>query len=82
MLVSGAIPSQHSHKIVKQLSAVMTFGFRWTSSHPRKLRIEIRNLLGGRPSPAIKGDSKQTTVELSTISTSTVGTKDSSMSPS
>jgi hypothetical protein len=39
---------------VKQLRAVMAFGLKCTSSHPRKLMIAIRNLLGGCPNPATR----------------------------
>jgi hypothetical protein len=68
--------------MVKQLSAMITFRFRWTSSHLRKLMIETRNFLGGRPSPATRWDSKKTMMELSTVGTSTLGTKDSKAPPS
>jgi hypothetical protein len=53
-LVSGVITSQHSHNMAKQLSIVMAFKFRRTNSHLRKFRIDTRNLLQGRPSPAIR----------------------------
>jgi hypothetical protein len=82
MLVLEVILSEHSHKMVKQMSAVMVFGFRWISSHLRKFMMEIRNLLGGRPSPATRWDSKQTTVELCTIGMSTSGMKDYNTPPS
>jgi hypothetical protein len=57
-MVSGAILGQHLHNMVKQLSTVMAFGFRWMISPLRKLRIAIKNLLEGRPSPAMRWDSK------------------------
>jgi hypothetical protein len=45
--------------------------------HLRKLRIETRNLLVGRPILAMKCDSKQTMVVLSTVGNSRLEMEDS-----
>jgi hypothetical protein len=34
-LVFGGIPSQHSHSIMKLLSAETALALRWTSKHPK-----------------------------------------------
>jgi hypothetical protein len=66
------MPSEHSHNMKKQLSAELTFEFRWTSSHQMWFKIETRNLLGGRPSPHIRWDSKQTMLVQSIVGKSKV----------
>jgi hypothetical protein len=77
MLEFGRIPSQHSHSIVNLLSVVMALGLKCIKEQPKKFMMETKNLLGGSPNPAVRRDSKQSTMEPLTVGMSTSGMKES-----
>jgi hypothetical protein len=63
--------------MAKLLSAAMALGLKSIKEQPRKFMMETKNLLGGSPNPIDKCDSKQRTMEPSTVGTSTSGMKES-----